>query len=106
MTFERLEPRLPLAANFLVNEFLADNGGLLIDNYGIESDWVEIHNSGDAAGSLENFYLTDDDDELTRWRFPAVSIPAGGYLVVFASGQTPFESNEGSRRRRPAPSPS
>ena len=31
---EQLEPRLVLAANFVINEFLADNGGSLIDNYG------------------------------------------------------------------------
>jgi hypothetical protein len=85
--FESLEPRLPLAADFVISEFLADNGGSHLDNYGVQSDWIEIHNAGDAPGSLAGYYLTDDDDELTRWQFPDVSIAAGGYLLVYASGQ-------------------
>jgi hypothetical protein len=76
-----------LAANFVINEFMADNGGQLLDNYGAASDWVEIHNSGDMAGSLNGYYLTDEAGDKTKWQFPDVTIPAGGYLLVFASNQ-------------------
>ena len=31
------------------------------------------------------YSLTDDDALLTKWQFPSTSIPANGYLVVFAS---------------------
>ena len=76
-----------LAANFVINEFMADNGGQLLDNYGAASDWVEIHNSGDMAGSLNGYYLTDEAGDKTKWQFPDVTIPAGGFLLVFASNQ-------------------
>jgi hypothetical protein len=85
--FETLEPRLALAANFVISEFLADNSRTLVDNFGVASDWVEIHNSGDAAGSLAGYYLTDNAGVPTKWQFPNVSLAAGGYLVVFASGR-------------------
>src|SRR5439155_23661552 len=31
--------------------------------------------------------LTDDANDLTKWRFPATNLDAGGFLVVFASGK-------------------
>jgi len=76
-----------MAADFAFSEFMAENSGSLLDNYSASSDWIEIHNRGDAAGSLNGYYLTDDAADKTRWRFPDVSIPAGGFLLVYASGQ-------------------
>jgi len=82
--FENLEPRLPLAANFVISEFVADNNKTLLDRYGNASDWIEIHNAGDTVGSLNGYYLTDKANNKTKWQFPGVTLAAGGYLVVFA----------------------
>jgi hypothetical protein len=84
LCFEELEVRLPMTANFAVSEFLADNNTGFRDRFGDESDWIEIHNSGDTAGSLNGYYLRDSSNQ---WQFPNVSVAAGGYLVVFASGR-------------------
>ncbi len=82
--FENLEPRLPLTASFAISEFMADNNKTLLDRYGNASDWIEIHNAGDTAGSLNGYYLTDKASNKTKWQFPDVTVSAGGYLVVFA----------------------
>ncbi len=82
---ELLEPRFALTASFVISEFMADNNHTLVDRYGASSDWIEIHNVGDAAGSLNGYYLTDKADNKTKWQFPDVSVTAGGYLVVFAT---------------------
>src|SRR5829696_8082026 len=84
--FEMLEARLPMAANFVISEFMAENSGSLLDNYNVASDWIEISNQGDLAGSLNGYYLTDDAGDETKWQFPDVTVPAGGHLLVFASG--------------------
>ena len=47
-------------------------------------DWIELHNNGVADVSLQNWTITDDATNTTKWVFPAVTIPAGGYLVVVA----------------------
>ena len=47
-------------------------------------DWIELHNNGLADVLLENWSLTDDALNASKWVFPAVTIPAGGYLVVVA----------------------
>ena len=51
------------------------------------SDWIEIHNPDAAAVPLAGYHLTDDPTDLTKWTFPAVTLDAGGYLVVFASNK-------------------
>jgi hypothetical protein len=73
--------------NVVINEFLAVNDGGLADIDGEFPDWIEIHNREASPVSLLNWSLTDDPAQLQRWRFPSVSIPANGYLVVFASGK-------------------
>jgi hypothetical protein len=74
------------AQGLLVTEVMTDNSKTLFDEDKDSSDWVEIFNSGDTEVSLDGYYLTDDSDELTLWRFPDVQLPAKKFLVVFCSG--------------------
>jgi spore coat protein CotH len=70
-----------------LSEFMAQNDTVLADEDGAFSDWIEIYNPGPGVTNLNGFYLTDDASNLAKWKLPAQSIPAGGYLVVFASGK-------------------
>ena len=70
-----------------INEFLAINDGGFEDEDGDDSDWIEIFNPGATPALLGGWYLTDDPLDLTKWQFPATSIPTLGYLVVFASNK-------------------
>ncbi|MGB0386237.1 MAG: PA14 domain-containing protein [Ardenticatenaceae bacterium] len=63
------------------------NHSVIQDEDGDESDWVELYNSGATAVNLEGWYLTDEEDDLTKWRLPAVTLNGGEYLVVFASSK-------------------
>src|SRR5262245_51403111 len=80
---ETLEPRRLLAV--VINEFLASNIAGITDQDGAHSDWVELKNTGAAPVNVGGWYLTDDSLSLTKWQFPSTSIPAGEYLLVFAS---------------------
>jgi len=71
----------------VLNEFLAVNQGGLADEDGESADWIELHNSGPTWFDLTGWALTDAATNLTQWRFPATNLPAGGFLVVFASGK-------------------
>ncbi len=86
---EKLEPRALLAVSDLrITEFLASNDENLLDADGDASDWIEIYNSGTEAVDLTGLHLTDNASNKTKWKFPAgVTIPAGGYRVVFASSK-------------------
>ncbi|MGB0991396.1 MAG: lamin tail domain-containing protein, partial [Akkermansiaceae bacterium] len=76
-------------ADPVISEFLASNDSELADADGDFSDWIEIYNPDPIAVNMAGWHLTDDDTNLTRWTFPSVTIPAGGYLVVFASNKGP-----------------
>lgn len=74
-------------ADPIISEFLARNTATLKDRDGDFSDWIELHNPDAQPVNLNGWYLTDTLANRTRWQFPAVSLPPGGYLLVFCSGK-------------------
>jgi hypothetical protein len=81
----RLDPGASEASPYL-SEFMASNTRTLKDETGQFVDWIELFNPSDTAVDLTGWSLTDDPGDLTKWRFPATNLAAGGFLVVFASG--------------------
>jgi CotH protein/lamin tail-like protein/chitobiase/beta-hexosaminidase-like protein len=79
--------RAPANAAVSISEFLAANGGALRDEDFQSPDWIEIYNSGPGAVNLGGWHLTDDAGNLALWTFPPTNLPAGAFLVVFASGK-------------------
>jgi len=77
------------AGNVVINEFLASavatNG--LVDEDGQLSDWIELYNRGTNTVNLNGWSLTSDPSVPTMWTFPSVTIGAGQYLVLWASGK-------------------
>ncbi len=73
--------------NLLITEVMAVNRRTLAEQGGGYSDWIEIHNPSSQPVNLEGWHLTDNPKIPAKWRFPAVTIPGQGYLVVFASGR-------------------
>jgi len=92
----------------VIHEFLADNGsrsplegGELLDGNGESSDWIELYNQSGLPVDISGWYLTDESDQKTLWRFPAAMggsgsgelvLAPGEYLIVFASGKTQAEN--------------
>jgi hypothetical protein len=81
-----LNPNAPVPG-VVISEFMADNKKTLNDEDGDSSDWLEIYNNSDATANLNGWWLSNDPAALGKWRFPNVSLPARGYLLVFASGK-------------------
>ena len=69
----------------LISELMADNSGYLVDADGDSPDWIELYNTTDGPADLDGWFLTDNAANLTKWRFPATNMAAGGFLLVFAS---------------------
>jgi hypothetical protein len=69
-----------------INEFMAENDGALADEDGDNTDWIELFNPNTFTISLTGAHLSDNPANAVKWAFPAgVTIPPGGFLVVFAS---------------------
>jgi len=71
----------------LISEFMASNENSLADEDGDGSDWIEIYNPNEVEVDLNDWYLTDDAQNLKKWRFPQVTLAGDSYLVLFASGK-------------------
>src|SRR4051812_46104380 len=76
-----------LRADPIISEFMASNSKTYPDSDGNFYDWIELYNPAATPAELAGWYLTDDAVNKAKWKFPSVTIPAGGYLVVFASGK-------------------
>jgi len=74
-------------AQLRITEFMASNASTLADEDGSYEDWIEIQNNSPTTVNLLDWSLTDDDGDLTKWRFPATNLPPGQFLVVFASNK-------------------
>ncbi len=73
------------SGTIIISEFMAINNRNLVDEDNQYNDWVEIFNTSEETVNLEGWFLTDKSDNLIKWKFPAVSLEAGKYLVIFAS---------------------
>ena len=83
----------------VINEFMASNSSIARDPQGQYDDWIEIYNDGTSTIDVSGMYLTDDLDNPTRWQFPvSTTIPARGYIIVWADGDTADRGLLGSAR--------
>ncbi len=78
---------LSLNTGVFISEVMTGNIAGITDEDGDHSDWIEIRNDTGAAANLAGWTLTDDRALPAKWTFPATSIPAGGQLLVWASGK-------------------
>ena len=74
-------------ADMVLNEIMADNLNGIVDEDGGTSDWIELYNRGASAVNLLGWSLSDDPANPGQWVFPAVTLGAGQYLLVWASGK-------------------
>jgi regulation of enolase protein 1 (concanavalin A-like superfamily) len=73
-----------------INEWLAQNQNGLVDPADNDhDDWFELYNPNDYSVDLGGYYLTDNLTNETQFRIPdGYVVPAGGYLLVWADGET------------------
>ena len=68
----------------VINELMADNDNIIADPQGDYDDWLELYNRTDSSVTLTGLYLSDKEDNLTKWAFPEnTQLPANGYLIVW-----------------------
>ena len=72
--------------NPVITEFMANNVSTIQDNHGAYSDWIEVHNPTASPINLLDWCLTDNALDPDQWRFPAVTLAPGEFLVVWATG--------------------
>lgn len=85
--------------SIVINEIMASNVGVVMSPAFNFDGWVELYNPTGTDINLSGMYLSDDANNLTRWKMPSDigTIPAKGFLVVWLgsddikSNQAPFK---------------
>ena len=69
----------------LINELLAINETMNMDEAGEYDDWIELWNYSDLQVDLSHHYITDVYDDLEKWQFPdsGVVIDPGEFLIIW-----------------------
>ena len=75
----------------IINEYSASNLSEFTDNYQLEEDWIELYNPSSIDVNLTGFFLSDDENNPTKWVIPdGVIIPATRYLTFWCSGRDEY----------------
>lgn len=53
-----------------------------------DGDWFTIVNSNDVDLTTKDFYLSDNELELNKWKIPTATIPAGSSLTIVCKNNT------------------
>lgn len=80
--------------NLIISEVLASNKADFASGNGKFYDYIEIYNGYDYNIDLKDYYLSDDNFNLRKWKFPEVVISSNSYLVVYASGKDGIFNDE------------
>ena len=69
----------------IINELMASNSSSYSDSNDENDDWIELHNRSEKEIDISGWYLSDNEDNPRKWSIPEnSSIPAGGYLIIWA----------------------
>jgi hypothetical protein len=83
-------PNSPVAKpDIFINEFMADNAGIIPDPQGDADDWLEIYNGTEEPFDVGGLYITDDFNIPDKYLIPdnkpdSTTIAPGGFLVLWA----------------------
>ena len=75
--------QLAVVGGLVINEIMAANFSSIADQNGEYDDWVELYNGNNFSLNLNGYYLSDNENDLTRWSFPNVTIAANDYLIIW-----------------------
>lgn len=82
----------------VINEVCSNNFSAQSDGEGNYPDCIELYNPGEETVFLDGCFLTDDRKELEKYPLNGISVPAGGFAVIFLSGDSELRiSKEGEK---------
>lgn len=88
--YDAWQSSLESAYPLVINEVTVANFGSWYGGALGRCDWVEIKNVSDRELLLSDYFLSDDNEDYSLWRFPEISLLPGELLLVCCddSGQS------------------
>jgi hypothetical protein len=75
--------QLAVVEGLVINEIMAANSFSVADQDAEYDDWVELYNGNNYSINLNGYYLSDNENEPTKWSFPNVTIAPNDYLIIW-----------------------
>lgn len=76
-----------------LNEFVASNVTGMTDLSGGTPDWIELFNTTGNDVPLDGWFISDNASNPQRHPLDGLTVPADGYLLLLASGDTSIGTN-------------
>ncbi len=73
-----------LPGHLVINELMADNGGVVFNADGEAADWIELFNPGPFTVSTTGLHLSDDPSQPQKWMLPQRTLLPGDYMIMWA----------------------
>lgn len=77
-----------------INEVMTLNYNSIKTVENENNDWIEIYNNSNNTIQLNEYYLTDNENELKKWKFPFKNILPHTFQIIFASNNNIFGTGE------------
>lgn len=78
--------------DLIINEVMNYNDKYLMNNDKFY-DWIELYNNTDKTISLGDYYITNDENTLDKFKLPDEKLNAGEYYILLASGDANLTGN-------------
>ncbi len=75
------------AQTVVINEVMKSNASVITDIDGDAEDWIELYNFGETTINLQNWGLSNCEDQPYKWVIPDVNIESGEFLLIWFSGK-------------------
>lgn len=83
--------------DLVISEVMYDNSSLtgaeFIDEYGAKSDWIELHNRGVESINITHYFVSDDRNNLTKWRIPQGLIAPDERMIIWCNNKDGVYNN-------------
>ena len=82
----------------VINEVCSNNFAAVRNENNEYPDYIELYNPGRQTVSLDGCFLSDDEKEPEKYSLEDVSIPAGGYALIWLDKDSAFRiSRDGEK---------
>ena len=77
-----------------INEYMSSNRRSSYDSNGTYNDFVELYNNSLNDLKLDNIYLTDNPDNLMKYKIPNITLKKNEYILILLSDKSRVVDNE------------
>ena len=75
-----------IQAQVVISELMPVNSSLFNDELGDTPDWLELHNTANEEIDIYGWHLSDNEDDLSKWQIPSLTLQPNEYVVVICNG--------------------